>query len=129
MNIERIFENATRTKLRFAFKGNATVEDLWDLSVEELDSIFKQLNTQVKQSAEESLLDKKTSADEILDVKIGIIKHIVTVKQNEEKARVDAKVKKDKREKILALIAQKDEDELHGKSKEQLLKELEEIDQ
>ena len=44
-----IFEKATRGKMRFQFKGLVSVEDLWDLSVQDLDKIFKSLNSQKKQ--------------------------------------------------------------------------------
>ena len=66
-----MFEFATRTKMRFPFKGMISVEDLWDLSVKELDSIFKTLNAQVKKSQEESLLATKTKEDEVLAAQIG----------------------------------------------------------
>lgn len=129
MNIEKMFEQATRTKMRFPFKGNATVEDLWDLSVENLDSIFKQLNAQRKQTSEESLLNKKTVEDDALIAKIDIIKYIVSVKQNEENDRVLAKENKDKKDKILARIAELNDVEFQGRTKEDLLKELAELNQ
>lgn len=129
MNIEKMFEQATRTKMRFPFKGKATIEDLWDLSLEDLDSIFKQLNAALKQTSEESLLNKKTKEDEVLVAKIEIIKYIVSVKQNEETERVDARVKKEKKDKILARIAELNDAEFQGKTKEDLLKELAELNQ
>ena len=80
MTMEKMFENATRTKMRFPFKGMISVEDLWDLSVKDLDTIFKTLNAQVKKSQEESLLVTKTEEDEVLSTQIEIVKYIVAVK-------------------------------------------------
>ena len=77
MTVENIFEYATRNKVSFPYKGNVWVEDLWDLSVTELDKVFKTLNSQRKQSQEESLLNTKSKEDEIVDVQIAIVKHIV----------------------------------------------------
>ena len=77
MTTEKIFEYATRNKVRFPFEGMISVEDLWDLSLTNLDSIYKTLNKQVKQSEEESLLSTKASVDTELEVQIAIVKHIV----------------------------------------------------
>ena len=41
-----IFEVATRNKYRFPYRGQISVEDMWDLPVTELDKIFKTLNKQ-----------------------------------------------------------------------------------
>ena len=77
MKTEKIFEFATRNKVRFPFKGMISVEDLWDLSLTNLDTIYKTLNKQVKQSEEESLLCTKSNVDAELEVQIAIVKHIV----------------------------------------------------
>ena len=77
--MEKMFEYATRNKVRFPFKGLISVEDLWDLSLTNLDSIYKTLNKQVKQSEEESLLNTKATVDKELDVQIAIVKHIVEI--------------------------------------------------
>ena len=48
-----MFEIATRNKFRFPFKGVISTEDLWDLSVESLDNVFKTLNSEMKKTKEE----------------------------------------------------------------------------
>lgn len=115
-----MFEKATRNKYRFSFKGQLSVEDLWDLDVRELDSIFKALNAQIKREKEESLLAVRSDADEELETKISIIKHIVSVKLAEkEKAIADAE-NKARKQRIMAILADKQDDELKGKSIEEL---------
>lgn len=124
---ERMFEVAVRTKMRFPFKGLISVEDLWDLSVENLDSIFKALNSQVKKTKEESLLVTKTKEDETLSTMIEIVKHIVNVKLTEENARFQAKEQKEKKQKIMGILSVKQDADLQNKSVEELKAMLDEL--
>ena len=52
MEAGKLFETATRNKMRFPFRGMISVEDLWDLSLTNLDSVFKTLNAEAKKSEE-----------------------------------------------------------------------------
>ena len=81
--MEKLFEVATRNKFRFAFKGMISVEDLWDLKVEQLDVVYKNLMEEIKKASEESLLKTKSKDQEELEVKINIVKYIVEVKLEE----------------------------------------------
>ena len=125
--MEKMYEYATRNKVRFPFKGLISVEDLWELSLTNLDSIYKTLNKQVKQSEEESLLNIKTTVDKELDVQIAIIKHIVAVKLAELDAREKASAKKAQKQKIMAIIASKQDEALQNSSVEDLQKMLDEL--
>lgn len=125
--MEKMFEYATRNKVRFPFKGLISVEDLWDLSLTNLDSIYKTLNKQVKQSEEESLLNTKTTVDKELDVQIATVKHIVAVKLAEQEAREKASAKKAQKQKIMAIIASKQDEVLQNSSVEDLQKMLDEL--
>ena len=127
MTTTNIFEYAVRNKVRFPFKGMISVEDLWDLSLTNLDSIYKTLNKQIKQSEEESLLATKTSVDTELEVQIDIIKHIVSVKLEEQEAREKAAAKKAQQQKIMSIIATKEDEALKNSSVDDLKKMLEEL--
>ena len=87
MELTNIFEAATRYKYRFPFKGMISVEDLWDLKLQDLDSVFKLLNKEKKKSDEESLLQVKSEADQALENKIQIEKFIVKLNQEENAKR------------------------------------------
>ena len=128
MATTNIFEYAVRNKVRFPFKGMISVEDLWDLSLTNLDSIYKTLNKQVKQSEEESLLKTKTSVDAELKVQIDIVKYIVSVKLAEQEAREKALAKKEKKQKIMSILAAKENEELQNSSVDELKKMLDELD-
>ena len=116
-----IFEMATREKFRFPYKGNISVEDLWDLSVQALDQVFKTLNAEIKQSKEESLLATKTKEESTLDTKIQIVRYIVAVKQEEANKAKTARANKEQKQKLLALIEEKKNEALAGKSIEELM--------
>ena len=127
MTTTNIFEYAVRNKVRFPFKGMISAEDLWDLSLTNLDSIYKTLNKEVKQSEEESLLTTKTSVDTELEIQIAIVKHIVTVKLEEQEVREKAAAKKAQKQKIMSIIATKEDEALQNTSVEDLKKMLDEL--
>ena len=121
MDMNTLFVMATRCKFRFPFKGQISVEDLWDLSVKNLDTIFKTLNAEAKQAKEESLLATKSAADAELEAKIEIIKYIVAVKQEETKQRATAAANKEQQRRIDEIIAAKQDEALQNMSVEELL--------
>lgn len=117
-----MFELATRYKFRFPFKGMISVEDLWDLSVENLDTVFKCINAEMKKTKEESLLSTKSKDDEVLEMKIKIVKYIVEVKQKEKEEREKMFLNKERNQKIMSIIAAKQDEELQNMSVEELQK-------
>lgn len=127
MNNEKIFEVATRNKTRFPFKGMISIEDLWDLSVQNLDLVFKTLNSQLKLSQEDSLLNQRTKHDEEIDIQIEIVKYIFDIKREEERVRLLAKEQKEKKQKIMEIIATKQDADLQNKSVDDLQKMLDEL--
>lgn len=127
MTTENLFESATRSKMRFPFKGMISVEDLWDLSLTNLDSVFKTLNAESKKSEEESLLNTKSKEDEEVSNKIEIVKYIVSVKLDEKKKREDAKKNAEMRQRLLEIKAKRQDAALENMSDEDLDKALAEL--
>ncbi len=123
--MEKMFETAVRTKMRFPYRGLISVEDLWDLGVNALDSVFKALNAEKKRAEEESLLVTKNKEDEVLETKIAIVRYIVSVKLEEKAAREKAVADKEKKQKIMQIIAEKKDEVLKNASIEELEKMLE----
>ena len=121
MNMNDLFVMATRRKFRFPFKGMVSVEDLWDLTVKNLDTIFKALKAEARQANEESLLTTKSVADAELDAKIEIIKYIVMVKQEEAANREQLAANREQMRRIDEIIAAKQDQALQDKSIEELL--------
>jgi len=127
MTEEKIFEYAAKHKLRFPYRGSITTEDLYDLSPADLDRIYKTLAREAKKNEEESLLADKKDEDVDLNVKIDIIKHIVTEKLAAIERAKKAAATKMQAEKIRAIIAEKQEAALKEMSPEELNKMLEEL--
>lgn len=122
MSSVNLFEAAVRGKFRFPFHGNISCEDLWDLSVENLDLVYQTLEAQAEQQPKKSLLSTSSKTNLILAQKIEIVKHIVSTKLAEAEARKQAAADKARHQKIMALIEQKDDEALRSLSVEELKK-------
>lgn len=127
MTYNELFINATRNNYQFPFRGMIDVIDLWDLSLTNLDSVFKTLNAEVKKSEEESLLNTKSKEDEEISNKIEIVKYIVSVKLDEKKKREDAKKNAEMRQRLLEIKAKRQDAALENMSDEDLDKALAEL--
>lgn len=127
MTNNELFINATRNNYQFPFRGMINVIDLWDLSLTNLDSVFKTLNAEAKKSEEESLLNTKSKEDEEISNKIEIVKYIVSVKLDEKKKREDAKKNAEMRQRLLEIKAKRQEAALENMSDKDLDKALAEL--
>lgn len=125
--MNKMFEVAVRSKLRFPYKGLVGVEDLWDLTPKNLDGIYKELNSEKKVTVEESLLETKNVEEQELDMKIEIIKYIVATKISEQNEALLSSTKRAEQQKIAGIIERKKEKELEDMSVEELQKRLSEI--
>lgn len=124
-----LFKVAAKNKYRFNFRGLITVEDLWDLSVNDLDSIYKDLKVKQKNdNSEFSLLDKKTAEDVELNNKLEIVKDIVEEKLRDIERASKAAERKAKKQRILEIMADKQDQSLKDKSIDELKEMLSDID-
>ena len=114
------FEIAVRNKYRFPFKGSITVEDLWDLSMSDLDKVYKALNAQKKQSEEDSLLTTRNAESAELQTKIDIVKYIYSEKVVEKENREKAAENRAKRQRIMEILANKQDAALENMSEDEL---------
>jgi hypothetical protein len=121
-----MFEQAVREKLRFdSPKGPLSVEDLWDLPLTSarganLNDIAKDLNRQLKAEGEEDFVNPTAKRNTLLQLAFDIVKHIIVVRKAEAEAARQATVKREQRARIQELIAKKQDQELEGKSLEEL---------
>ena len=128
MENKNLFEVATRKQYRFPYKGNASVEDLWHLSLTELDAVFKTLNAEAKKNEEESLLNTKSAEDEAILDKIEIIKHSVRVKLEEKEAKRNEKKNSELKQRLLSIKAKRADEALEKMTDEELNKAIAELE-
>jgi len=116
-----MFEKATRQKLRFdSPKGQLTVEDLWDLPLTSgtgkanLDDVAKELFKQLKDGDDVSFVTPAQKSDATVQLKFDIVKHVIDVKVAERDVAATAAANKEKKQRILGIIAQKQTEALLG---------------
>lgn len=120
-----IFQQATRAKLRFSTnKGQLSVEDAWDLSLESLDTLAQAVNKQIQESKGESFIGKRSTQSTELQLKMDILLAIIAVKLAEKE---DAKNRKEllaKKELLTSLKEKKQMEQLESMSLEDIEKQL-----
>lgn len=117
--MENIFAQATQLKLRFYHNGVITVEDLWDLSDNELHTIYVEIYQSLS-SSEVGLLKSITKEERLNQLRLDIIKYIFDMKQLEEKARLEQANNSVKKQQILGIIAQRQNEEYQDMSLDDL---------
>lgn len=120
-----MYKEATRQRLRFVTpQGTLSTEQLWDLSIPVLDTLAVRLEEEHKESGKKSFVVKKSAKDKTAKLRFDIVLDILTTKVEEAEILRGAADIKEHNQKLLALIAEKKDDELRGKSVAELEKML-----
>lgn len=124
---ENLFECATRNKIRFAtLRGEITTEHLWDVPLRSndgfnLDAIARTCSKALKDATEESFVaTTRTAASARLETSLELVKYVIAAKLSDEalaKKRAENRVEK---EKLLALLAEKQDGKLSKLSEKDL---------
>jgi ribosomal protein L29 len=118
-----MYKQASQLKLRFqTSKGQLTVEQLWDLSMTDLSTTIKAMKKVLKKSDDDDLgfLEEDSKVDKVMELAFNILKDVYITKKEAAKAIREAAEIKAHNQKILTLIADKEEESLKGKSIEEL---------
>lgn len=122
------YKLASKKKLRFATnKGVLSVEQLWDLSRAELGRCIKEVKKVLSGTDNDddlSFLLESSKVDVEQQLRFDILKDIYITKKDEAEALKNKSVTKAHNEKILTLIARKQEAALENLSVEELEKQL-----
>lgn len=114
----------TRSKLRFqTTRGPLSVEQLWDLSLTDLDQLAVQLEQESKKKTK-SFLKVKTREDKIAKAMFDVALDILNTKVEEQESAEEARANKEHNEKIFALIEKKQDEQLGKLSVKQLKEQL-----
>ncbi len=127
-----IFEYASRHKLRFAsVRGELTAEQLWDVPLRSkddfnLNAVAKAANKALKDATEESFVTANTrSALHVrLESTLEIVKHVIEAKLGEEATAAKRSENKAEKEKLLAILAEKQAGKLSELSERELQKRI-----
>ena len=127
MDIGELFIQATRERWRFqSRRGQLTVEDLWKLSLTELDTIAKALHKSLSEQTF-SLINDISKANQLLEKKFELIKYIVLTKKAELDEAKAAKERAQRREMIAKVLAKKELGDLEKMSTNELKKLYQEL--
>ena len=125
-----LYKKAAQVKLRIqTCKGLLSVEDVWGLSLANLDASIRSLAPLVKkyQTADSDLdflssnSGTKNEETSLLELSFEILKDVYITKKEEANAKAKARETKEFNQKIMSLIAEKQENSLKDKSIEELM--------
>jgi hypothetical protein len=120
-SMTNIWIECLKNKFRFEFKGLISTEDLFDLTLADLDAIYKSLKKEEKDLQGDSLLDNDENPKvREVEVKIEVVKAIFDMKKAEIARAEKALANKAQKDKILAIIEDKENQELSEKSIDEL---------
>ena len=125
-----LYKKAAQVKLRIqTCKGLLSVEDVWGLSLANLDSSIRSLAPLVKKYQTDnsdldflsSNSDTKSEETSLLELSFEILKDVYITKKEEANAKAKARETKEFNQRIMGLIAEKQENSLKDKSIEELM--------
>ncbi|MNO13121.1 hypothetical protein D3C76_27470 [compost metagenome] len=134
VNMDNLFEKATRQKLLFECKvGQINTEQLWDLPLLsknglDLDTVAKTAKRQLDAASEESFVSTTSPAKALAELKLEVVKHIISVKLAEKDAATKKASKAELRKQLTAALAEKQIDDLKGMTATEIEKRLAELD-
>ena len=110
--------------LRFKVaNGVLTTEDLWELSLDNLNNLARDLSKQLK-GIEENFIEEKSNADARLELMFSVVKRVIERRLQAKKESIERQAKEQRRAEIMSILENKEMEEWKAKSKEELLKEL-----
>jgi hypothetical protein len=132
---KNLFLIATKSKFRFpSIKGELLAEQLWDLPLTaangfSLDAIAQSVNAGLEALGAKSFVETANTAEKTqLSDMLEVVKFVIADKQAANKADLDRREKRARRAKLIDALEKREDADLASKSREDILKELEDLD-
>lgn len=116
-----------RKKIRFNYKGLISAEDLFDLSVSDLQGLYRMYAKEYDDLTQYRLDDSIDEGATDALIQRDIVREVYTVKLAEKMARQNAQAKEETRQEILSIMAEKQKDDLKNLSMEELQAKLDNL--
>jgi hypothetical protein len=122
---DQLFLTASRRQLRFATtRGHLTVEDLWSLTLKQLDALAVSIDEQVKPGGRKTFLEnpdtKANEADADNKLRLEILTTVIGIKQDENKAALAEASTRRQKEFLKDLLGRKKIGEMEAMTVEQI---------
>jgi hypothetical protein len=112
-----MYKKALRTKLRFSTtKGKLTTEDLFDLSLTDLNNLAITLDKKLSETPRKSFISDIAPDTQEDELRFNIVKDIITLKLVERNAAQNAKAKAAEKAQLLEILHRKQNEALESLS-------------
>lgn len=120
-----VYKKAVQLAVRIETpKGHLSAEQLFQLSINELDDLAVKLEEAYKGSAKKSFVQKKSEKSDLAKLKFDLVLDVLNTKVEIMDAAAQKAENEAHNEKIMQLIVEKKDEELKGKSVKDLTKML-----
>ena len=132
--MSNMFEIASRKKIRFDTpRGQLCADDLWDLPLTStrnalnLDDIARGLHKQLNNGENVSFVHGTNMSDSLIQFKFDMVRYIIDTRMEENKIRSESQARATKKQALLAIMAERQADDIRNLSTDDLQKMIDEL--
>lgn len=116
-----MYKEALQKKLRFKTnKGMITTEDLFDLSLQNLNTLAIMLDKKISEAPKKSFIEELPAEENDDELCFNIVKDVINIKLKARKDNIDKAQADAQKNRILEILAKRNDEELEKKSTEEL---------
>lgn len=116
-----MYKEALQKKLRFKTnKGMITTEDLFDLSLQNLNTLAIMLDKKISEAPKKSFIEELPAEENNDELRFSIVKDVINIKLKARKDNINRAQADAQKKRILEILAKRNDEELEKKSTEEL---------